>query len=218
MTEKKAASEELQDFLADLQDSFGKKVKTSVREPAHKTLNKQFHDNNPQIQKSRGKDQHLKIENYYDWEMHRRHLKSIDSAQMSMPELSWLPEAQISFIIHQTCSCCKETVTFVGNEYIRFRGARRRWKDLYSNESRWTYPTMLKRVSEVDGNLMAYGLPDGNPLPDLTEEMNETVRRCAGCINLERQALDIWVKAVNPNPQGELLIEFENDDGSVTRL
>lgn len=209
MSEK--ASAEVMDLLTSLDEEFGKKVKarSSINATTHKTLNTEFHKNNPQanLASAKGQLERMKFENYYDWEMHKQNLHQIDRAQRDIPELKWLPEAQVSFIIHQQCSCCKETTTFVGNEYIRFRGQRRLWRDL-QKKVHSSYPTMLKLVAEVDGNLLAYGLPGGDPLPDLIEEMNETVRRCAGCILMERQALDLWVTTVQPSPQGELIIDI----------
>lgn len=210
------ADREVMDFLAELDAEFGKKKRgRPSKEPEHKELNRRFHLLNPGApQFAKQQLEQMKFENYYDWEMHRlaEREQQVDKLQQAgEPTLQWLPEAQISYVVHQTCACCKETTTFVGNEYIRFRGRRRKYRDIEGREHE-TYPTMLKRVSEVDGNLLAYGLPNGDPLPDFIEEMNETVRRCYGCIQLERAALDVWVRATQPDPQGELDIQLGDPD------
>ena len=66
---------------------------------------------------------------------------------------------------------------------------------------------MLNEVGKVDGNLLMYRLPSGEPLPDLVEELSELVRRCPSCISLERKALDMWISTVQPSVQGDLLEE-----------
>ena len=71
-----------------------------------------------------------------------------------------------------------------------------------------TYPTRTVQASKVDGNLLAFGLPTGDPLPDLVEYLEETVGRCADCIELEQKALEIWMAAVQPTTQGELEIDL----------
>lgn len=212
MSDNSKASAEVSNLLAELDAEFGKKPKGAKFPPApHKALNTAFHMNNPRLmQGPRGQLERMKFENYYEWEMHRQHLLdgTLDQAQASgQPELQWLPEARVAYIINQTCACCKTTVQFVGNEYVRFRGRRRMYRDLEGN-SHETWPTMIKRVAEVDGNLLAFGMPGGDPLPDFAEEMDETVSRCAGCIKLEVQALDLWIQATQPNPQSELDIDI----------
>ena len=208
------ANKEVEDLLASLDAEFGKKVKSKGRSDREvvRSLNAQFHEQNPQYTSSpRGQLEKMKFESYYDWEMHRQELLrgTLEFAQQAgVPELQWLPEARVTFIINQLCGCCKSTVQFVGNEYIRFRGRRRKYRTLDGVEKE-TYPTMLRRVGEVDANLVAFGLPSGDPLPDFVDELDETVPRCPGCIQVERQALDIWIRATQPDPQGELNIEFE---------
>lgn len=217
------ASAEVASLLADLDAEFGKKPKQQ-RGPTVKELNTAFHQRNPQVSGAKGQLDRLRFENYYDWEMHRQALlqKNLEYMQdAGVAELQWLPEAQITYIINQTCACCKQVTQFTGSEYIRFRGRRRTYTALVPHpdpqkaalgmtvtEQRETYPTMLKKLGEVDGNLLLNGLPGGDPLPDLTEEMDETVRRCPGCIKLEMAALDLFVRATQPNPQHELNIDI----------
>lgn len=199
---------ELGNFLAELDAEFGKKPKAKKAEAPHKALNAAFHAANPTISFAKGQIDSLKFENYYDWALHKERLADIERAQAEgVPELQWLPEALVTYVINQTCACCKTVTQFVGQEYVRFRGRRRWFKDI-RGERHETYPTMLKPVAKVDGNLLAFGMPGGEPLPDEVEELSETVRRCAGCINLERAALDLWVKTTQPNPQGELIIDI----------
>lgn len=205
-------SDAADDLIASLDSEFGKKPRQKGSPPAaHKALNAEFHRANPRLEQGpRGQLERMKFENYYDWEMHRQALleNQVEEYQAAgVPQLAWLPEALVTYIIHQRCACCKETVTFIGNSYIRFRGRRRTYRDI-EGKVHETAPTMLKRWCDVDGSLLAFGLPGGDPLPDLTEEMDETVPRCAGCINLERAALDLWIQATQPNPQKELDIDI----------
>lgn len=210
-----AANKEVADFLAELDAEFGKKPKTRAStgetDSVRKALNRAFHEQHPQLgQGPRGQLERMKFESYYDWEMHRQALldRQVEALQIAgVPELQWLPEARVTYLINQTCACCKQTVQFTGCEYIRFRGRRRNFRTI-DGEDRWTWPTLLRRVGEVDGNLVLFGLPGGDPLPDLIEEHDETVPRCPGCIKLELAALDLWIIATQPNPQSELEIEL----------
>ena len=204
------ASEEVRDLLAELNEEFGKKPRAKKGEPGYKELNTQFHMKNPRLDLYSAKNQlaGMKFENYYDWEMHRQHLLDLEATQESgEPTLQWLPEARVTYIINQTCACCKDVVQFVGREYVRFRGRRRNYRTI-SGEDRWTWPTQLIPVHKVDGSLLAFGMPGGDPLPDLSEELEETVSRCAGCISLERKALDLWIAYTQPSPQEELNIDI----------
>ena len=210
------ADKEVRDLLAELDAEFGKKAKPSSKEPGHKALNRAFHAQHPRLDLYSPKHQleGMKFDCYYDWEMHRQHLLDIDAMQAEgVPELQWLPEARVVYIINQTCACCKTVSQFVGQEYIRFRGRRRNFKTL-NGEDRWTWPTLLKPVHEVDGSLLAFGMPGGDPLPDYTEELSETVSRCPGCIALEKHALDLWITYTQPSPQEELNIDIPlTEDG-----
>lgn len=207
------ANSEISDLIASLDAEFGKKVKAKGRSDAdiRKERNTAFHLNNPRIEGARGQLDRMKFENYYDWEIHRQALlaNELEARQAAGDEnLQWLPEAMVTYVIHQQCSCCKSVTQFVGNEYVRFRGRRRFYRDIQGVQHE-TYPTMLKRVGEVDANLIAFGMPGGDPIPDLVEELNETVRRCAGCILLEQKALDLWVQATQPNPQDSLELNID---------
>lgn len=213
MGDNSKADAEVMALLADLDMEFGKKPRAR-KEPDHKPLNKAWHEANPQVRFARTQLDSLKFECYYDWQMHKQALHRLEEAQAEgVPELQWIPDAQVTYVIHQECACCKQITTSIGREYIRFRGRRRNYRTI-DGKDRWTYPTMLKPVAEVDGNLLAYGLPAGGPLPDLVDEINETVRRCAGCIMVEQRALDLWTVATQPDPQGELLIDIPlTEDG-----
>lgn len=202
------ANLEVGNLLAELDADFGKKPKGKFAAAPHKALNTAFHAANPKLNSAKGQLARLEFDNYYDWEMHKQRLMDIERAQAEgVPELQWLPEAHVTYVVHQECATCKTITTFVGNEYIRFRGRRRWYRDL-SGKQHETYPTMLKQVGKVDGNLLAFGMPGGDPIPDEVEEMNETVSRCVGCIQVERKALDLWIQATQPNPQGELVIDI----------
>ena len=204
MTDNSKASAEVQDLLLELDAEFGKtpRAKKGI---THKELNAAFHQRNPTVRYARGQVDSLKFENYYDWQMHKQHVHQLEEAQAAgIPELQWIPEAVVTYVINQQCACCKETTTFIGREYVRFRGRRRQYRDI-RGEHHWTYPTMLKEVGKVDGNLLMYGLPSGEPLPDLMEELQEVVRRCHACISLEKGALDLWISMVQPSVQGDLL-------------
>lgn len=207
--ENTQAEDEIDDLLASLDAEFGKQAK-KPKQPGHKELNKQFHAQNPRLEQGpRGQLERMKFENYYDWEIHRQLLvsKELERAQdLGMPQVQWLPEAQVSYIINQHCGCCKSVTQFIGNSYIRFRGRRRKYRDV-SGAYHETAPTHLIRVQECDPDLLAHGLVTGDPLPDLIEEMDETVVRCVSCIRLEQAALDLFIAATQPNPQHELMGE-----------
>lgn len=224
------ASKETSDLLADLDAEFGKKPKPDRDTAAAR--NTTWHANNPQVRlsSSKGQLERVQFENYYDWEMHRQAVldKSLHYMQEAgVPGLQWVPEALVTYIINQTCACCKTVCQFSGMSYVRFRGRRRTYTAIIphpdrrkaelgmtSTEQRETYPTMLKKMGEVDANLLMYGLPGGDPLPDLVEELDETVPRCPGCIRLEMAALDLWVRITQPNPQHELDINIPlTEDG-----
>lgn len=202
------ADAELADFLGELDAEFGKKArKKGSGEAPHKALNRAFHEANPQLgQGPKGQLERMRFESYYDWEMHRQAMLDGELERMQaagVEQLQWLPEARVTYLITQTCACCNSQVQFTGNEYIRFRGRRRNFRTL-EGEDRWTWPTRLQRVSEVDGNLVMYGLPGGDPLPDLVEELEETVPRCPGCVKLEQAALNLWIAATQPPIQKSL--------------
>lgn len=120
-----------------------------------------------------------------------------------LPDLEWFPDARVTYVIRQRCACCSSTTEFVGSEYVRFHGRRRTIHELGGGTHEMR-PVVLQRADKVDPNLLAFGLPGGDPLPDLIEELEETVRRCVGCIMVEKQALDIWVQATQPSPQQDL--------------
>lgn len=105
-------------------------------------------------------------------------------------QTTWKPEARITYIVRQLCRCCNSTVEFIGGEYIRFRSKRQHaWQD---------------RRSEHCPNLFLYH-EDGEPLPDLIDELNQVVSRCPGCIAVERQAQEIWEQATAARPQQQTM-------------
>lgn len=229
MSDHEKAQTEVTNLLAELDAEFGRKPgKGKAVVAPHKALNAAFHANNPIVKLSgaRGQLDKMRFDNYYDWERHRQAIidANLDELQQAGEEtLQWLPEARVTYIINQHCASCAGVTQFCGHEYIRFRGRHRYYKALAPHpdarraqwgetvvERRETHPTMLKKVGEVDGNLLAFGIPpNGDPLPDLTEEMDETVSRCPGCINLERKALDMWISVTQPSPQTGLDLEIE---------
>jgi hypothetical protein len=201
-------------FLEELNQEFGKKPKASEVNAEAKKRNREWHERNQPLGKgaasfARAQLEKKAFENYYDWDQHRiltLEASASEELDATLPDLEWYPEAQVTYIVRQLCACCNNTVEFIGSQYIRFRGRLRKFHVL-GGEVRSMHPTVLQRIDRVDPNLLAFGLPDGNPLPDLIEELNETVQRCPGCINVERMALDLWVKAVQPDVQGDLLAE-----------
>lgn len=204
---------DIDSLLSELDAEFGKKKPGRPRaskEPEHKALNRSFHQANPQVRFAKTQLDSLKFENYYDWEMHRQALIEGDLALQQaagVPELQWLPEAHVVYVIKQWCACCKESTRFVGNEYVRFRSRRRKYRDINGREHE-TYSTRLIQIRLVDPNLLAFGIPGGDLMPSLVEYQEETVARCAGCIELENAALDLWIAATQPNPQHELDIDI----------
>ena len=210
------------DLLGELQAEFGKPKKSSDRNAAVKALNRAFHDANPPLAKGAASYAKAALEgaafrNYYDWERHRVMLleeKRQEQQRPDMPDLEWYPDARVTYIITQRCGCCANVVQFVGSEYVRFRGKRRVFHEL-GGTTHEMVPTVLQRADKVDPNLLAFGLPNGDPLPDFVEELEETVRRCVGCIRLETAALDLWVLATQPRVQDELpgFAEAMNEGG-----
>lgn len=202
------------DLLSELNAEFGKKPKGKDPNAEVKKRNREWHERNPQVVKgavsyAKAQLENAAFRNYYDWENHRIRLleearrEAQGSGSGELPDLEWYPEARVTFIIRQRCGCCNSTTEFIGSEYIRFRGRRRTFYELGGGEHEMV-PTVLQRVDKVDPNLLAFGMPGGEPLPDLLEEQDETVRRCVGCIMVEQKALDIWVQAVQPTPQAQL--------------
>lgn len=168
------------DFIADLDASFGKKVKAKPRgEAAHKSLNKAFHAANPQIGSAIGKIPESELT--YSWKDAK--------AGLHQPIK---PEARVSFIVHQKCATCEETSWYTGHEYIRFQRRRQRYNILGFGEVE-TESTILRQLRDCDPELVANGLPNGQPLPQLIQEAHELVPRCPACILLERHCIDLWL-------------------------
>lgn len=201
------------DLLAEFNKEFGKKKKGGLPDPnaEAKRRNRAFHAANPPADKGAVSYAKAQLEkgawrNYYDWQTHRMLLLEEamrEDTSGQLPELDWFPDARVTYVIQQRCACCHSVTEFVGSEYVRFHGRRRIFHEL-GGGSHQMQPVVLQRADKVDPNLLAFGLPDGDPLPDIVETMQETVRRCAGCIALERTALDLWVAATQPSVQDEL--------------
>lgn len=184
--------QEVDSLLAELDSEFGKRKK---HEPSARDLNRAWHQANTPLTKgaksfARTQLERAEFRNYYDWETHRVRVLEEHGAQV-LDDLEWWPEAQVTYVVRQRCGTCNSCTEFVGNEFIRFRGRRRRFLVL-GGETRDMSPTVLRRVADCDPDLIAFGLADGTPLQDLIEEIDETVRRCAGCVMVEQRALQLW--------------------------
>jgi len=95
----KTPDQETMDFLAELNEDFGKKKKDT----SHRPLNKAWHQANPQIGKGTGK-----------------------SPERLNPEdsLAWQPIANVTHVVIQECACCSDVTEFIGGEYVKFKSTR----------------------------------------------------------------------------------------------
>lgn len=93
---QKQASPELLSFMAELNDT----LKKESKEPAHKELNRKWHEKNRPLDKTTGKAP--------------ERLNPEDSSH-------WRPEAKVTHVVKQHCRTCGDFVDFIGGEYIRFR-------------------------------------------------------------------------------------------------
>lgn len=127
---------------------------------------------------------------------------SIDIAGGRAPELdqsgNWQPIARVTYVIRQNCACCNDTVEFIGGEYIQWKSKRQ-------------HATIL-RGAERSPNIFLYD-EDGEPLPDLIDEFNQSVSRCPGCIQVERQALEIWQQALKAEQPQQQQLDIDIDLG-----
>lgn len=98
----KTPDQETMDFLAELNADFGKKKKGAL-EPAHKALNRSWHQANAPLAKSSGK-----------------------SPEKLNPEdsLAWQPIANVTHVVIQECACCSDVTEFIGGEYVKFKSTR----------------------------------------------------------------------------------------------
>jgi hypothetical protein len=105
----------------------------------------------------------------------------LDQAVGKAPELdqsgNWQAKAKVTYVIRQRCLCCNTVVEFIGGEYIMWESKRQH-----------------ARILRQAGHSASIFLYDeiGEPLPDLIDEIDQQVSRCAGCIAVERQAEEIW--------------------------
>lgn len=128
----------------------------------------------------------------------------LDSASGKAPELdqsgNWQAIARVTYVIRQNCLCCNNTVEFIGGEYIQ-------WK------SKKQHATILRDAAHSAGLFLYDEI--GEPIPDLIDEMKQSVSRCPGCIAVERQALQIWNQALEQQrssfKQGKLDIDLSKE-------
>jgi len=197
------AQEEVDDFLGELDAEFGKKAHRVARGKSVADLNKAFHEQNPTLERVAGGPLPIAPEGDYSWEDHAHWLQLGEESGLNPPK--WLPEARVTWIVHQHCAVCQETNWYTGNEYVRLR---RNYQHSYKTLTGATVrasASIMKRIGDCDPQLIAYGLPDGRALPEELHEESETVLRCPACFHLERACADLWNAAVMPTQQQELL-------------
>jgi hypothetical protein len=164
------SEKETLNLLAELDAEFGKKPKDRKGGGGARSPRDFASDAKSQLERAQ-------FTSFSDWELHLQMLEANAYAKQIDWRPSWIPEARLTYVIQQHCDCCGDNVKFIGGEYIRFRSKRDR-------------ATIIRRA-EVVPNLWHYGW-DGEPLPDLIDEMYQTVPRCPGCIEVERRAVEIW--------------------------
>jgi hypothetical protein len=159
-TPKKVAPPELLAFMAELNNELKKDTKKP--EPAHKALNREWHEKNRPLDKTSGK-----------------------SPERLNPEDSthWRPEAKVTHLVKQFCSCCGDHVDFIGGEYIRFRSVM-------------PFGGVIKRRTENCPNLWLFDSIE-EPIREEYEQHVQEVTRCVGCIKVEQQAVEIWEQALD---------------------
>ncbi len=212
------ASEEVDDFLAELNAEFGKKPRLRTSRDTAAARNKAFQTANPTLERIAGGQLPANDAGEYNWGNHLAWLRQGQASGLPPPK--WLPEARVTWIVHQQCAVCSETAWYTGNEYVRFRrNSRHGYRTLKTEEvvvrEGVTYQvvrgdevriaaSVLRRIGECDPHLVAYGLPDGTALPEELHEAYETVLRCPACYHLERACHDLWNAATAPADQQEL--------------
>lgn len=95
-----STEQSVDDLLADLNATFGKKPKGRGKDAPHKALNKAWHEANQPIGKAKGKAP--------------ERLNPEDST-------AWRPVARITHICIQECATCADCIEFIGGEFIKFR-------------------------------------------------------------------------------------------------
>lgn len=211
------ASEEVDDFLAELDAEFGKKPKLK-RGKDVADLNRAFHEQNPILERIAGGRLEAEPAGSYSWDNHLSWLRHGEASGMAPPR--WIPEARVTWIVHQHCAVCHETSWYTGNEYVRFRRnyqhsyrklttvtvsvGNHEIEQVIAGESVRASASVLRRIGDCDPHLIAYGLPDGKALKEELHEMDELVLRCPACYHLDRACQDLWNAAVAPSAQQEL--------------
>ena len=201
-----ANSKPVDDLLAELDAEFGKKARRPAKgEAPHKAINKAFHAANPQLDLASGKIDTADA-GVYSREQHALWLAMsvADRRQLGMPAPRWLPEARVTWVVHQHCAVCQETTWYTGNEYIRFRRNHSLDFRLINGESVRLSPTVLRRIGDCDPELVALGPADGAILADELHEVHETVLRCPACFHLEKHCSDMWNALIEKPKQQEL--------------
>ena len=180
--EKKDADAELADLIGSLDAEFGKKKRGAIRAEPKRPAGKASPDE----------------QRYHSYaKAQLEFLRGDPNAREIAPGeigATWIPEARLTYVITQHCRGCGDKVTFIGGEYIRFRGRGITFRDL-SGIERTTRPSIIRRA-EVCPDLWHFNPANGEPLPDLVDYHSQEVARCAGCIQLEEKALEIWNAAV----------------------
>ena len=195
------AQEEVDDFLKELDNEFGKKARLK-KDKGVEALNRAFHEANPQLERIAGGQLPSEPAGSYSWDAHLAWLRRGDASGYAPPR--WLPEARVTWIVHQQCAVCAETTWYTGNEYVRFRRNYAHSYKILGGAVVRASASVLRRIGECDPHLVAYGLPDGQALPEELHESAELVLRCPACFHLERACHDLWNAASIPATQQEL--------------
>lgn len=97
----------------------------------------------------------------------------------------WEPVARVTYIIHEKCRCCDGSVSYVGNEFTRFRNERQRAYVLS--------PELVMHDSL------------GFELEFTTDEWSHEVDRCARCLKADKLATALAEELDRPRT---LLLNF----------
>ena len=111
---------------------------------------------------------------------------------------AWRPVARVTHVVKQCCDTCLNTTQHIGGEFIRFRSVLQ-----FGGE--------ILRRAENCPNLFLY-VSIEEPLEDVIEHHYQTVARCPGCIEVERQAEQLWNTFLDQQRQalqGKLDIDLE---------
>lgn len=147
-----APGKDVKNLLAELDADFGKKAR-AARADTHKELNKTFH-------------QRTNTGDYRD------EVAYANAASRSWKdEPGWRPVATVHRVHHQHCRTCLQDISYIANEFTRFRNARLR--------------------SQVDAPETGHVDDLGFPLPQVVTEHSNEVEYCAACLRLSRRVDDL---------------------------